>query len=288
MNNLLQRLLLFFLGVPAIVALIFFLPQLHHLAAVLVVIVFTGGCGLEIAGLFRARGVEASTTLFVAIGALVPLGAYLGGILSGGSFMAGACFGALVAAGLLLLASFVRFAFVAKGSVSDVIPEASALSFAIAYPGLLGAFVVLIASEPRFATESLLSFCLLSFSSDSLAWLFGMTLGRHRGIVAVSPNKSLEGFLAGLLAPVGMAFACAAFFPEAYGAKWWQLLSLGLALGISVIVGDLFESALKRSAGAKDSGSAVPGRGGFLDSFDGLLFSAPVFYCLSLLVGFFR
>ncbi len=63
---------------------------------------------------------------------------------------------------------------------------------------------------------------------------------------------------------------------------------MGSAIGAAVIVGDLFESALKRSAGIKDSGSAVPGRGGFLDSFDSLLFAAPVFYGLSLLFGFFR
>jgi phosphatidate cytidylyltransferase len=147
---------------------------------------------------------------------------------------------------------------------------------------------VLIASEPRHATESLLTFCVLAFSSDSFAWLVGMTLGRRRGIVAVSPNKSLEGFIGGLLAPVGMVFACAAVFPASLSGRWWELLLLGFLVGAAVIVGDLFESALKRSAGIKDSGSAVPGRGGFLDSLDSLLLAAPVFYGLSLIMGFFR
>jgi phosphatidate cytidylyltransferase len=190
--------------------------------------------------------------------------------------------------GAALLASFAQFAFIGERGIPEALPKASALGFAAIYPGFLGAIIVLIASEPRHATESLLTFCILAFSSDSLAWLVGVTLGRHRGIVAVSPNKSLEGFVGGMLAPIGMAFACAAVFPEAISAQWWEILVLGLLVGAAAIVGDLFESSLKRSAGIKDSGSAVPGRGGFLDSFDSLLLAAPVFYSLSLLMGFFR
>lgn len=288
MNNLLQRLLLFFLGVPAVLALILFLPHHGHLAAVLVIAVFTGGCAIELAGIFRARGVAVGRAAFAAIGALIPLSAYLGGRMASGTFLSGACVGAVASTAALLLAAFARYAFAGKDLIREVLPEASALSFAAVYLGLLGAFIVLIASEPSRGTESLISFCVLAFSGDSLAWLFGMTLGRHRGIVAVSPNKSLEGFIAGLLGPVGVALGFAAIFPESYIAGWWQPALLGFAVGASVVLGDLFESALKRSAGTKDSGSAVPGRGGFLDSFDSLLFSAPVFYGLSQLFGFFR
>ena len=98
----------------------------------------------------------------------------------------------------------------------------------------------------------------------------------------------MAGFIGGACGSVGLAFGCAALFPYALGGPWWTTLILGSVIGAAVIVGDLFESALKRSAGIKDSGSAVPGRGGFLDSFDSLLFAAPVFYGLSLLFGFFR
>jgi phosphatidate cytidylyltransferase len=288
MSNILQRILLFFLGVPSVIALIVFLPQLNHGAAVLVISIFTGGCALELSELFRARGIGANPAHFIALGAGLPASAYLGGLLGGASVLSGACLGLVIVSGAALLASFARFAFISESAIPEALPMASALGFAAVYPGFLGAIIVLIASEPRHATESLLTFCVLAFSGDSFAWLVGVTLGRRRGIVAVSPNKSLEGFIGGMLAPVGMAFACAAIFPDAFAVQWWEVLVLGLLVGAAVIFGDLFESSLKRSAGIKDSGSAVPGRGGFLDSFDSLLLSAPVFYGISLLMGLFR
>ncbi len=288
MSNILQRLLLFFLGIPLVLALIVFLPQYRHAAAVLLILVFLGGCAIELSGLFKARNIPAHPVLLIILGAGLPASAYFGAMLGGQAPLAGACLGLVLATGAALIAIFARFAFVTASQVQDVLPRSSAFAFTIAYPGLLGAFIVLIASEPRFATESLLTLCILAFSNDSLAWLVGMTLGRRRGIVAVSPNKSIAGFIGGACGSVGTAFACTALFPYALPGPWWTVLILGSAVGIAVIVGDLFESALKRSAGIKDSGSAVPGRGGFLDSFDSLLFAAPVFYGLSLIFGYFR
>jgi len=104
-----------------------------------------------------------------------------------------------------------------------------------------------------------------------------VTLGHKRGIFTVSPNKSLEGLLAGMAGSVGFAFLGPVLLPGIVPRSWPTLLALGLACGVAVVAGDLFESAIKRSAGVKDSGSIVPGRGGILDSFDSLLFAAPVF-----------
>jgi phosphatidate cytidylyltransferase len=288
MSNILQRLLLFFLGIPLVVGVIVFLPQFDHGAAVALILVFMVGCSLELCRFFQAKGIVASPAAFVLLGAGIPAGAYFGELLGGRSEMTGAFLGIILAAGTCLIAVLAKFAFVKAESIPEVLPQANALAFAAAYPGLFGAFVVLIASEPRRATESLLCFCILAFSNDSLAWLVGMTLGKRRGIVAVSPNKSLAGFIGGMVGSIGMAFACAALFPKELVAPWWAILLFGAAVGAAVIVGDLFESALKRSAAIKDSGSAVPGRGGFLDTFDSLLFAAPLYYGLSLLLGFFR
>lgn len=288
MSNLLQRLLLFFLGVPAIIAIILFLPQLNHVAAVIIVLIFTGGCSLELSRLFRSRGIKADPASFFVLGLGLPAGTYIGGLLAAPDTLKGGCLGLVVAVGLLLVACFVRFAFVDRGNIDEVLSRSSALAFAAVYPGILGSIIVLIASEPRYATASLLSFAILAFGNDSVAWFVGVTIGRHRGIVQVSPNKSAEGFIGGMCATVGLAFVCSTLFPDSFAAPWWEILVLGLADGAAVIVGDLFESSLKRSASIKDSGSSVPGRGGFLDSFDSLLFSAPVFYGLALLMGLFH
>jgi phosphatidate cytidylyltransferase len=288
MKNVVQRLLLFFLALPLAAALIIFLPQYRHGAAVVAILVLVGGCALEMAMFFRAKGIAASPLLSIALGLALPLGAYLGELLSRGEAIEGACLGLVLMFGLALEASFSRFAFSKAEEIQDVLPRACALSFAAIYPGLFGAFVILIATEPRYATESLLCFCILAFGNDSLAWLVGMTLGRRRNIIAVSPNKSIAGFIGGICGSIGLTFASSALFPQAMRGRWWEELALGLVVGAAVIVGDLFESALKRSAGIKDSGSAVPGRGGFLDTFDSLLFAAPAFYGLSLLLGYFH
>jgi phosphatidate cytidylyltransferase len=287
-SNIVQRLFLFFLGIPLVVAVVVLLPQFHHGAVVLLILVFVGGCAFELSHFFKARGITANPALFIVLGAGLPASAYIGGLLLGDTALTGACLAMVLAAGIVLIAFFAVLAFVRPDNISDVLPRAAALGFAAVYPGLLGAIIVLIASEPRYETESLLTFCILAFSNDSLAWLVGMTIGRRRGIVAVSPKKSIEGFIGGMCGSVGTAFGCAALFPRAIDAVWWTVLVFGLAVGATVIVGDLFESALKRSAGIKDSGSIVPGRGGFLDTFDSLLFAAPVFYGLSLLLGYFR
>jgi phosphatidate cytidylyltransferase len=292
MSNILQRLLLFFVGVPLVSSVIVFLPQYHHAAAVLLILVFLCGCSLELARFFGAKGLSDRIAPFIALGAGVSAAAYAGGmlgeLLGRSTFLAGASLSIILAVGACLILSFAGAAFVEAEAIPDVMPRVTALGFATVYPGLLGAFLVLIASEPPKATESLVAFCILAFSNDSLAWLVGMTLGRRRGIVAVSPNKSVAGFIGGMCGSIGTSIAMAAILPGTMGSSWLEAAAFGLVIGAAVIVGDLFESALKRSSGIKDSGTAVPGRGGFLDSLDSLIFAAPAFYGLSLLLGYFR
>jgi len=287
-SNVAQRLLLFFLGVPLLVAAIVFLPWANHAAIVLVILVFVVGSAYELGSLFRERGIILPSPLLAAASLAPPLGAYAGSLLAEpGS--------PLFAAGMAALATAVSavvalspFALSAKDELESALPKASALGFASVYLGTLSSFVVLIAAEPPRATESILFFALLVFGNDSMAWLIGMTMGRRRGIVAASPNKSVAGFIAGLAASMGLALLLPLALPDSPHAPWWAMLLLGASVGIAGIFGDLFESALKRSAGMKDSGRSILGRGGFLDSFDSLLFAAPLFYGLSLLLGLFR
>jgi phosphatidate cytidylyltransferase len=283
-SNLVQRLLIFFLGVPAVAAVIIFLPGERHLAAVAITLGILALCARELTRLFKARGVLVNLVEMEIIALVFPVGAYAANFLSGGASWAGAAAICVAVAS----AAFGRLAFTKADLVGDILPRAAALALDMVYLGILGSFIILIASEPPYSTESLLTFCLLCFANDGTAWLVGVTLGRRRGIVAVSPNKSLAGFLGGMAGSIIVAFACRALFPSAIAAPWWAILGLGLLIGAAAIVGDLFESGLKRSAGTKDSGSAVPGRGGFLDSFDSLLLAAPAFYAASLLLGLFR
>ena len=146
------------------------------------------------------------------------------------------------------------------------------------YPGLFASAIILIADYPTSSTQAILWFALLVFGNDSAAWAVGMLFGKHRGIVVVSPNKSLEGFVGAYAGSLGASFLGRLLFSGAISGSAWKLTVLGLAVGTAVITGDLFESALKRSVGIKDSGTAIPGRGGFLDTFDSIIFAAPVFY----------
>jgi phosphatidate cytidylyltransferase len=111
--------------------------------------------------------------------------------------------------------------------------------------------------------------------SDSAQYYTGRRFGRRKLAPLLSPGKTVEGALGGLAAA---AIAGAFIGPHAIaGLAWWGAAVLALLLAGFGMVGDLFESALKRSAGAKDSSQIIPGHGGVLDRVDAHLFAAPVF-----------
>jgi phosphatidate cytidylyltransferase len=126
-----------------------------------------------------------------------------------------------------------------------------------------------------------LAFLLMLWANDTGAYLFGVKFGKRRLFERHSPKKSWEGFFGGILVSVIVAFIMAKVFPEMNIATW-----AGMAVLISCFgtLGDLVESMLKRSLDAKDSGSFLPGHGGFLDRFDGLLIAAPVVYVYLYLI----
>ena len=118
--------------------------------------------------------------------------------------------------------------------------------------------------------------------SDSAAYLVGRQWGTLKVTPRVSPNKSLQGFLAGIVsAPLAVLLLGGYVLPQ-----WTvlQLLLAGLALAVGGILGDLFESVLKRSAGVKDSSRWIPGHGGVLDRLDSLLFGLPAYHLFVILL----
>lgn len=116
-------------------------------------------------------------------------------------------------------------------------------------------------------------FMVLLWTNDTGAYLVGRAIGRAKLLPKVSPNKTVEGFIGGVLLTMAVAYVFSRYQPELDTTEW---LVCGALVAITSTLGDLLESALKRARGVKDSGTILPGHGGMLDRFDGFLLAAPV------------
>jgi len=171
----------------------------------------------------------------------------------------------------ILVAAFIFTIVVMtfEGSLESMLPNAGLVALGMVYCCVLLGFLVWL---PRHMVLVLLG---TIFAGDAVAYYGGRALGRHKLAPTISPNKTVEGSIAGLvgsvLAGIGLGSSLLSY-PIA-------MLAVGsLVAGIAGQLGDLTESALKRSAGVKDSASLLPGHGGMLDRLDSLLFAAPVFF----------
>ena len=129
----------------------------------------------------------------------------------------------------------------------------------------------------------------LAFLTDAGAYFAGVLLGRHRGITRVSPNKSLEGYIGGVVTGILFAVIFGLVLQMAMGfdVSYPPLVLYGLVGGLVTEVGDLAFSLIKRQYGIKDYGKLLPGHGGMMDRFDSMVFCAPTVLLLSLcLPGF--
>jgi phosphatidate cytidylyltransferase len=155
-----------------------------------------------------------------------------------------------------------------------VLLDGAAALFAVGYIGLpLGALVAILIIGGR---ETLFLLMGIIIVSDSAQYYTGRALGRHPLAPAISPKKTIEGALGGLVFGTAATVAGGTWiFPAAPPLLLGVLGATIVALGIA---GDLFESLLKRSAGVKESSALIPGHGGVLDRIDSWLFAAPVYY----------
>lgn len=152
----------------------------------------------------------------------------------------------------------------------------------VLYVAFLGGFIVAMrvgfdeSSAPFLSTKLLGFFFLVVMGADVGGYYFGKYLGRFKLIPKVSPNKTWEGVIGGLiLTSAFAALASATFFPE---LPFQVSIPLALVMSIVGLFGDLAESAMKRGSNAKDAASILPGHGGLLDRLDSLLFNAPLLY----------
>jgi phosphatidate cytidylyltransferase len=116
----------------------------------------------------------------------------------------------------------------------------------------------------------------VTFFNDTGAFYVGRSLGRHKLYPSISPGKTWEGAIGGVLSSILAAYLFSRFF-TLYDFSW-SIMGLTVVLSLCGQVGDLAESMVKRRHGVKDSGKILPGHGGLLDRIDGLLFSIPVLY----------
>ena len=151
------------------------------------------------------------------------------------------------------------------------------------YIGLFSSSLILIReffnySEMLYTQGGFLiiSLMLSIWICDSAAFFLGTAFGKHKIFPRVSPNKSVEGAIAGLVFAVLSMIAAKSFLVEFL--SWYDVIVIGFIVGIIGQAGDFVESLIKRDTGVKDSSSIIPGHGGVFDRFDSLLFSSPVIY----------
>lgn len=160
---------------------------------------------------------------------------------------------------------------------SQAVVGISTTLFGVLYVSWFFSFLLKIRSLPYGV--SLLAFILLvTKSGDIGAYLIGTKWGRHLLIARISPGKSVEGAVGGLIFSILAAVASKIYLPDLSCFSYFNLVLTGAFFGILAQLGDLSESLIKRDCRVKDSGNLLPGLGGILDMIDSILFTAPVFY----------
>lgn len=181
---------------------------------------------------------------------------------------------------LFLIVLLVTQTFRFQKDFSKMLTGVGVTMLGVLYVAFLGGFLVAmrVGFESGFnlSTKLLAYFFIVVFMSDTGAYYAGRAFGKHKLAPAVSPGKTVEGLVGGLLAAAaGAAIVTYTFFHE---LPFQFSIPLALVLATVGVLGDLAESAMKRAAGAKDAASILPGHGGFLDRLDSLLFGAPILY----------
>lgn len=159
-----------------------------------------------------------------------------------------------------------------------MIASCGATILGVLYIALLGTHLVLIRTtfNAELSAHLLSFFFLVLMGSDAGAYYVGRALGKHKLAPSISPGKTWEGAIGGLVSALAMATLAHFWFFRELPLKW--ALPLAVAMCVVGILGDLVESALKRGASAKDAANILPGHGGLLDRLDSLLFNAPLIY----------
>jgi phosphatidate cytidylyltransferase len=255
----LKRLISALCILPPLVLIVRFGSALHFLLLLTCVV----GLGLlEFYRMLSTKGFPCWRWLGVAIGTLLPLAFYAGGV----------AHHAAVAAIVVLLFMVGLFT---RRELAIAVQSMAFTLLGVFYIGWLLSYVVLLRLLSDGPSYVFYIFGVI-WLGDAAALVIGTLMGRHKLAPAVSPRKTIEGAVGGMLGSL-----CGALL----GGLWLlsdftivQCLTAGIMLAVLGQLGDLSESLLKRSTGIKDSGMLIPGHGGILDKVDGILFGAPALY----------
>lgn len=187
----------------------------------------------------------------------------------------------ILSLGLLIYCIFSR-------PVEQVLADAATSIFCLFYTGFTLVALPALRENPEGNGPSLVTFLLcVVWAGDTAAYYVGRVWGRHKMTPHLSPNKSWEGaaasvagglFAAGVLLGLYHLLQRENVAVLSYPEETWYWVVLAMVVNVAAQVGDLAESALKRSAGVKDSGSLLPGHGGVLDRIDALILAAPALW----------
>ena len=236
-------------------------------------VVWLGGWWLF--GLALVGGLLALHELYAMARSLRPivLGGYAGLILT----LIGAQLGgtAWVLAGILSTVVAALLVFFVSSARQNAVGGFALTLLGVVWVGGGLSYLMLVRDVPENGRLLIFTVLLTVFADDTAAFFVGRTIGRHRLAPAISPGKSVEGFIGGTIAGVAVTFFA---LYEQDVVSTGESLILGLVIAVAATLGDLFESAVKRDLGVKDSGTLLGGHGGVLDRVDSLLWAGPAAY----------
>jgi phosphatidate cytidylyltransferase len=281
MTSFQKRLVTVLVGVPAVLLVVFGLPQYNHLAFAIGATIFAFMGSREMANIIEKKSKLKINFPFY-LGALLPISQWIA-IRYDIPGLTNLC---LI---FLILFSFGKEIFDGTKEIKPFEHSLEKIAYdtlVIIYPNFLVSFVISF-SIFNNASSLYAMFFILVFTNDIFAYVFGIAFGRTTtGVFQVSPNKSLVGFIGGILSSIGFGVICFFIVPTISSTiSLFATIILSFLVAIAANIGDLIESAIKRSSEVKDSGDIIPGRGGALDSLDSILTAAPVFYILIQIFG---
>lgn len=232
----------------------------------------------EIQRMATANGVEPMMPLGIVVAALIPIAVH-------GYFLG--VFKLSLTAGVVLFLLVLASAIWLRGPARRPINSVALTALGALYPGTI-AYIYVLRHHPytitRGAGTALVAFpIILTWATDTGAYAIGRALGKTRLIPSVSPGKTVEGAVGGLVVTVIISLLYARFVLRPYsdlGLTPLAAVIFGIVISATAQVGDLVASLMKRDAGVKDSSKILPGHGGIVDRFDSLFFVMPVAFLL--------